>query len=104
MRVANVPAETLNVTQLKPVTFRKNAWERLVLDPEYKDIVQAMVSSYVDKTATMDDLIAGKGAGLVTLLHGPPGTGKTLTAGKYCTFPSQTSNTNSPPRMCRRLL
>ncbi|CAL8578347.1 hypothetical protein XPA_004136 [Xanthoria parietina] len=70
----------LNVTQLRPVNFRKNAWERLVLDEEYKDIVQAMVSSYVDKTAGIDDLIAGKGAGLVTLLHGPPGTGKTLTA------------------------
>ncbi|KAL8678206.1 MAG: hypothetical protein Q9186_005424 [Xanthomendoza sp. 1 TL-2023] len=70
----------LNVTQLQPVKFRQNAWERLVLDEEYKDIVQAMVSSYVDKTTGIDDLIAGKGAGLVTLLHGPPGTGKTLTA------------------------
>ncbi|KAL8941963.1 MAG: hypothetical protein Q9216_001943 [Gyalolechia sp. 2 TL-2023] len=70
----------LNVTQLRPVNFRKNAWERLVLDTEYKDIVQAMVSSYVDKAASIDDLIAGKGVGLVTLLHGPPGTGKTLTA------------------------
>ncbi|KAL8918837.1 MAG: hypothetical protein Q9208_007094 [Pyrenodesmia sp. 3 TL-2023] len=70
----------LNVTQLRPVNFRKNAWERLVLDEEYKDIVQAMVSSYVDRTTGLDDLIAGKGAGLVTLLHGPPGTGKTLTA------------------------
>lgn len=39
-----------------------------------------MVSSYIDKAASIDDLIAGKGAGLVTLLHGPPGTGKTLTA------------------------
>lgn len=70
----------LNVTQLTPVNFRRNAWDRLVLDAEYKDIIQAMVSSYVDKKAGIDDLIAGKGAGLVTLLHGPPGTGKTLTA------------------------
>ena len=69
-----------NVNQLKPVEFRKNAWDRLVLDPEYKDIIQAMVASYVDKTAGLDDLVAGKGAGLVALLHGPPGTGKTLTA------------------------
>lgn len=69
------------MTQLKPVTFRKNAWERIVLDEQYKDIIQAMVSSYVDKTVKLDDLVAGKGAGLVALLHGPPGTGKTLTAG-----------------------
>ena len=72
--------EELNVSQLQPVNFRKNAWDRLVLDDEYKDIVQAMVSSYVDKTAMLDDLVAGKGAGLVALLHGPPGSGKTLTA------------------------
>ena len=69
------------MAQLRPVSFRKNAWDRLVLDAEYKDIVQAMVSSYVDKKAYLDDLVAGKGKGLVTLLHGPPGSGKTLTAG-----------------------
>lgn len=65
---------------MQPVSFRKNGWDRLVLDEEYKDIVQAMVSSYVDKTAMLDDLVAGKGNGLVALLHGPPGSGKTLTA------------------------
>ena len=72
--------KSLNITQLTPVSFKKNAWDRIVLDEEYKDIVQAMVASYVDKKATLEDLIAGKGAGLVALLHGPPGTGKTLTA------------------------
>lgn len=83
---ANLAIESLNVTQLKPVAFRKNAWDRLVLDPQYKDIVQAMVASYVDKTAGLEDLVAGKGAGLVALLHGPPGTGKTLTAGMSASF------------------
>lgn len=72
--------KSFNVNQLLHVQSRKNAWDRLVLDPEYKDIVQAMVASYVDKTPGLDDLVAGKGAGLVALLHGPPGTGKTLTA------------------------
>lgn len=28
----------------------------------------------------MDDIITGKGNGLIVLLHGSPGTGKTLTA------------------------
>ena len=83
MARANADLESLNVTQLQPVAFRKNAWDRLVLDPQYKDIVQAMVSSYVEKSSKLDDLVAGKGAGLVALLHGPPGTGKTLTAGKF---------------------
>lgn len=75
-----------------------------MLDPEYKDIVQAMVSSYVDKTATMDDLIAGKGAGLVTLLHGPPGTGKTLTAGTSPLMYLCPPTDNVFSRMRRRLL
>lgn len=30
-----------------------------------------------------DDLMAGKGNGLIMLLHGGPGTGKTLTAGMF---------------------
>ncbi|KAI4205353.1 MAG: hypothetical protein LQ350_000393 [Teloschistes chrysophthalmus] len=68
--------KNLNVSQLRAVSWRKNSWERLVMDAEYKEIIQAMVSS----TAGLEDLIAGKGAGLVALLHGPPGTGKTLTA------------------------
>lgn len=29
---------------------------------------------------TIDDVVQGKGKGLVSVLHGPPGTGKTLTA------------------------
>lgn len=74
--------KNLNVTQLRDVSFRTNAWDRLVLDAEYKDIVRAMVSSYIDKTAMLDDLVAGKGVGLCALLHGPPGSGKTLTAGR----------------------
>lgn len=33
-----------------------------------------------------DDIIAGKGSGLIMLLHGGPGTGKTLTAGMSMFF------------------
>ena len=72
--------KTLNVNELRPVAFRTNAWDRLVLDAQYKNIIQAMVSSYVDNSAHLDDLVASKGQGLVALLHGPPGSGKTLTA------------------------
>lgn len=37
----------------------------------------------------MDDIIAGKGNGLIILLHGSPGTGKTLTAERFVKmFPS----------------
>ncbi|CAD6590447.1 MAG: hypothetical protein ASARMPREDX12_004369 [Alectoria sarmentosa] len=68
----------LNVSQLKPPSFQKNAWDRLVLDEDYKDILEAMVSSHFEKVAGMRISAAGKG--LCILLHGEPGVGKTLTA------------------------
>ncbi|OTA54474.1 P-loop containing nucleoside triphosphate hydrolase protein [Hypoxylon sp. EC38] len=68
------------VNHLKPVQFQNNAWSRLVLDQEYKDVIQAMVTSYLRKSDMFQDLVPGKGAGIAILLHGPPGVGKTLTA------------------------
>ena len=67
-------SEFLDVSQLKPVSFDETAWNGMVLDEEYKDIMETMVSSHVDK-------VAGGGKGLSILLHGEPGVGKTLTAG-----------------------
>lgn len=77
---SNLSSEFLNVSQIKPVSFQINAWDRLVLDEEYKDILEAMVSSHVDKVAGLRGSPGGKG--LSILLHGKPGVGKTLTAGK----------------------
>ena len=34
-----------------------------------------------------EDIISGKGNGLIMLLHGGPGTGKTLTAGIKSSWP-----------------
>ena len=79
--ISNLRSEFLNVSQLKPPSFQKNAWDRLVLDEDYKDILEAMVSSHFEKVAGMRISAAGKG--LCILLHGEPGVGKTLTAGTY---------------------
>ena len=38
-------------------------------------------NSHLRQSDRFDDLIPGKGGGVVILLHGPPGVGKTLTAG-----------------------
>ena len=70
----------LNVNQLRPVTFRQSAWDSLVFDGENKDMVEAMVSSYVSKSANPTGLLTSKGQGLIALLHGPSGNGKTLAA------------------------
>ncbi|KAI0148459.1 P-loop containing nucleoside triphosphate hydrolase protein [Xylariaceae sp. FL1272] len=39
-----------------------------------------MVNSNLKKSGHFEDIIKGKGGGVVILLHGPPGVGKTLTA------------------------
>lgn len=65
---------------LTDITFREDAFDRLVLDPSRKRLVEALV---VHNSAIRDnapDIIDGKGGGCIFLLDGPPGTGKTLTA------------------------
>ncbi|CRK09940.1 hypothetical protein BN1723_009099 [Verticillium longisporum] len=69
----------LNVENFFPVNWNKKAFERLVLDPKTKEMIYALVD--VQSSAEkMDDIIKGKGNGLIVLLQGSPGTGKTLTA------------------------
>ncbi|PHH92424.1 hypothetical protein CDD83_7493 [Cordyceps sp. RAO-2017] len=71
----------LSVSAVKDIAWNEKAWESLVLEPETKDLIKALVQSRKYHAAqTIDDVIQGKGKGLVTVLHGPPGTGKTLTA------------------------
>jgi len=72
-----------------PVLWNKDAFTKLVIPSKTKDLVNALVSvrttargnqQGMSLAGTRDDLIAGKGKGLIMLLHGGPGTGKTLTA------------------------
>jgi len=66
---------------LKPIEWNTQCFDQLVLDTTIKKTVQALVSSYVQNTGEgFDDIVKGKGQGLVAVLHGPPGVGKTLTA------------------------
>ena len=75
------------MSQLEPVSFQENIWERLVLDEDYKDILETMASSHINKVDGLRSSAGGKG--LSILLHGEPGVGKTLTAGTYLGgFPS----------------
>ncbi|KAK6217934.1 hypothetical protein LQW54_002989 [Pestalotiopsis sp. IQ-011] len=71
----------LSVSLVKEISWNETAYESLVLQPETKDTVRALVASHKYHAAdSIDDVIQGKGKGLVFVLHGPPGTGKTLTA------------------------
>lgn len=70
------------VAGLRAVTFNEDAFVRLVLPPERKRLIEALVLSHAGGGGGGGsvDLIAGKGEGAIFLLHGPPGCGKTLTA------------------------
>ncbi|KAL1859755.1 hypothetical protein VTK73DRAFT_7490 [Phialemonium thermophilum] len=68
------------VGQLSPVEWHAQCFDDLVLDPAIKKTVQALVSSHSRGADRFDDIVKGKGQGLVCVLHGPPGVGKTLTA------------------------
>ncbi|KAI8630484.1 P-loop containing nucleoside triphosphate hydrolase protein [Xylariaceae sp. FL1651] len=70
---------SLWVDQFHPIHWNKSAFERLVLEQKTKEMIHALVNVQTS-TSNMDDIIVGKGNGLIVLLHGSPGTGKTLTA------------------------
>ncbi|KAJ7114175.1 P-loop containing nucleoside triphosphate hydrolase protein [Mycena crocata] len=63
------------------ITWNDVSFDRLVLPEASKTLVRALVTSHLrEENNQFDDIIKGKGRGLVTVLHGAPGVGKTLTA------------------------
>jgi hypothetical protein len=87
------------------VKWNKEAFDRLVLPNKTKDMVKSLVMVRAAQRglkerrvldSMRDDLIAGKGNGLIMLLHGGPGTGKTLTAGMSTIQRSPSLNSGQP--------
>lgn len=73
------------VGDLKEIAYNDRAFDELVLPEEQKKLISSLVGRQASQQdGGFDDLIQGKGKGLIFLLHGPPGVGKTYTAGSYC--------------------
>ncbi|KAM7189870.1 P-loop containing nucleoside triphosphate hydrolase [Rhypophila sp. PSN 637] len=70
----------IRVDRITGVTWNKDAFKRLVVPPETRELIGAAVTVHGHYLTTARDIIDGKGRGLLILLHGGPGTGKTLTA------------------------
>ncbi|KAK3373167.1 AAA family ATPase [Lasiosphaeria ovina] len=75
------------VDKIREIEWNSECFEQLVLPNQQKELVQALVAEHIQRatavgagTRDFDDIIKGKGQGLILVLHGPPGVGKTLTA------------------------
>ncbi|KAF4950122.1 hypothetical protein FGADI_8391 [Fusarium gaditjirri] len=69
-----------DIELIKDVVWSSTAFDQLVLPHDYKRIIQAFVGAQMSGLDNFDDVIKGKGRGIIMLLSGEPGTGKTLTA------------------------
>jgi DNA polymerase III delta prime subunit len=69
-----------SLDSLRPVVWNANAFSKLVMDTRKRNLIHSLVKSHKNGPESFDDVVAGKGRGLVCLLSGSPGVGKTLTA------------------------
>ncbi|KAI1130964.1 P-loop containing nucleoside triphosphate hydrolase protein [Nemania abortiva] len=68
------------VDSVSEIVFNDNAFDSLVMPEDHKSLILAVAQEQVRKKNVFDDVISGKGRGIIMLLSGGPGIGKTLTA------------------------
>ncbi|CAK48372.1 AAA family ATPase [Aspergillus niger] len=70
----------ISVSALSDVEWNHNAFKRLVMAENRRELIHGLVKAHRQDDAVFDDVVANKGKGLIALLTGSPGVGKTLTA------------------------
>lgn len=68
------------VSRLQQVVWSDEPFHSLVIGAKQKTLIHSLVKQHSSKGTGYDDVIQGKGLGLIGLLSGRPGCGKTLTA------------------------
>ncbi len=68
------------VSLMTDVFWDTAAFDKLILEDKKRRMISLLVKSHRTDEGSFDDVIKGKGKGLVGLLSGSPGVGKTLTA------------------------
>jgi hypothetical protein len=71
------------VAAIQDIEFNEGAFDALIFEEVKKKMLLSLVKAHATEKEGFDDVIKGKGKGLIILLHGEAGTGKTLTAGSY---------------------
>lgn len=66
------------VDRLSPVKWNPSAFSTLVIPDDYRSCIKALVDVHSGrlKGGLIEDVVKGKGDGLIIALHGTPGTGK----------------------------
>ncbi|KAL2794820.1 P-loop containing nucleoside triphosphate hydrolase protein [Aspergillus keveii] len=70
----------LAVDELTDVVWNMDAFKRLVMEENRRQLIHGLVKAHRQDDAAFDDIVENKGKGLIALLTGSPGVGKTLTA------------------------
>ena len=71
---------TFYIGCVSDIQYSDSAFASLVLPEDHKELILALAESQNQHKDGFDDVIQGKGKGMIMLLSGPPGVGKTLTA------------------------
>lgn len=69
-----------DVNSISDIVWNDGAFPKLMLPGGYKNLILSFVEGQANNKCAFDDIIEGKGLGVIMLLVGHPGTGKTLTA------------------------
>ena len=75
----NIQSGGFPVSRLQQVVWSDDPFKSLVIGPKQKTLIHSLVKQH-SQNGGYDDVIQGKGLGLIGLLSGNPGCGKTLTA------------------------
>ncbi|KAL1860554.1 hypothetical protein Daus18300_009187 [Diaporthe australafricana] len=73
----------LAISRLRKPEWNDQAFDQVIMPPVKRELMRSLVSAHrtgSDGHSVFDDIIKGKGRGLIGLLSGAPGVGKTLTA------------------------
>ena len=69
-----------DVDKIRDIAWNDDSFPALMLPGGYKDLISTFVKGQATHKNAFDDIVEGKGLGMVMLLVGNPGTGKTLSA------------------------